>query len=99
MIDVLTSTTQANAKLCFSELSKVPGLRPVMPRGAMYLLVELKVDEFPDIPDDRVFTEMLMSEESVFCLPAVVSEPSLMVVAPVELTCCRCSKHQTFSAS
>ena len=30
-----------NAKACFSELSKVPGLTPIMPDGAMYIMVSL----------------------------------------------------------
>ncbi len=28
-----------NAKKCFEELSTVPGLRPVMPSGTMYMMV------------------------------------------------------------
>lgn len=30
---------QSNAEICFNELSTVPGLNPIMPSGAMYLMV------------------------------------------------------------
>lgn len=31
--------SQANSEICFKELWSVPGLKPVMPSGAMYLMV------------------------------------------------------------
>lgn len=31
--------SQSNSEICFNELSSVPGLNPVMPSGAMYLMV------------------------------------------------------------
>merc|ERR1719397_48014 len=33
-------------------------------------MVKIDVDSFPDFPSDIEFTERLMTEESVFCLPA-----------------------------
>jgi tyrosine aminotransferase len=48
-------------------LREVPGLTVVQPQGAMYMMVG--IGKFRDIPDDVAFTEMLMAEESVMCLP------------------------------
>lgn len=76
--DAFYKTTLANlkrsAELCFTELSKVPGLTPVKAGGAMYLMVAINVDEFKDIVDDRDFVEKLITEQSVFPLPATVFE-------------------------
>uniref|UniRef100_A0A1I8HPT6 Tyrosine aminotransferase n=1 Tax=Macrostomum lignano TaxID=282301 RepID=A0A1I8HPT6_9PLAT len=47
---------EENAKLSYAKLSAVPGLRPVMPEGAMYMMM--------------AFTERLVTEQSVFCLPS-----------------------------
>lgn len=33
---------QSNSEICFSELSSVPGLNPVMPSGAMYIMVSVE---------------------------------------------------------
>lgn len=33
---------QSNSEICFNELSTVPGLNPVMPSGAMYLMVSTR---------------------------------------------------------
>jgi len=32
-----------HAKIAYDELLTVPGLRPVMPQGAMYMMVSLKI--------------------------------------------------------
>ena len=54
-------------------LSSMKGLEPIKPSGAMYMMVKIDVESFPDFPSDIEFTERLMTEESVFCLPASVS--------------------------
>ncbi|KAF9953373.1 hypothetical protein BGZ65_004719 [Modicella reniformis] len=63
---------EANAKLSTDILSKVPGLKVIVPQGAMYVMISIKVEEFKDIPNDIVFTEKLLGEESVMCLPGSV---------------------------
>ena len=32
---------EKNASLCYSKLKEVPGLKPVMPEGAMYMMVRV----------------------------------------------------------
>ncbi|KAK3809262.1 MAG: tyrosine aminotransferase [Benniella sp.] len=63
---------EANAKLSTEILSKVPGLKVIVPQGAMYVMIGINVSEFKDIPNDIVFTEKLLGEESVMCLPGSV---------------------------
>ncbi|KAF9283013.1 hypothetical protein BGZ74_002041, partial [Mortierella antarctica] len=60
---------EANAKLSTDILSKVPGLKVIVPQGAMYVMISINVAEFKDIPNDIIFTEKLLGEESVMCLP------------------------------
>lgn len=65
------SLTEENAHLCFDQMSRIPGLRPIMPQGALYMMVGIEIEHFPGINDDRQFTEKLMEEQSIFCLPAI----------------------------
>ena len=41
-----------NAALSFDKISNTPGLRPVMPSGAMYMLVGIDIALFPHFKDD-----------------------------------------------
>ena len=38
---------EENAKLAFHKLSAIPGLKPVMPDGAMYMMVGMDQSAFP----------------------------------------------------
>ncbi|KAL4712813.1 hypothetical protein ACJJTC_011883 [Scirpophaga incertulas] len=57
------------AKLAFEEIRRVPGLRPIMPQGAMYMMIQIKMSLFPDFKNELEFVERMVSEQSVFCLP------------------------------
>lgn len=41
--------SQSNSDICFNELSIVPGLNPVMPSGAMYLMVSARTASHPSV--------------------------------------------------
>ncbi|KAH3772773.1 hypothetical protein DPMN_174119 [Dreissena polymorpha] len=41
-----------------------------MPQGAMYMMIGIDMAHFPEYLNDVQFTEALVSEQSVFCLPA-----------------------------
>ena len=56
----------------YAELSTVPGLSPVMPAGAMYMMVGIDLEHYPLLTSAVNFMEQLMSEQSVFCLPGEV---------------------------
>lgn len=54
----------------YNTLSRVPELYPVKPYGSMYMLVGVNIDRLRNIKNDVEFTQRLLSEKSVFCLPA-----------------------------
>ncbi|KND01992.1 tyrosine aminotransferase [Spizellomyces punctatus DAOM BR117] len=60
---------ERNANISEKLLTGIPGLRPVFPQGAMYLMVEIDTSRFKNINDDLDFVEKLAEEESVLCLP------------------------------
>ncbi|GFS03954.1 tyrosine aminotransferase [Elysia marginata] len=49
-------------------------IQPVMPQGAMYMMVGIDMKSFPEFKSDVEFTQSLVTEESVFCLPATCFE-------------------------
>lgn len=59
--------------MAYEALRRTPGLRPVMPQGAMYMMIQIKMSLFPQFKSELQFVERLMSEQSVFCLPGKVS--------------------------
>lgn len=40
-----------------------------MPHGAMYMMIGVCTERFPDFKDDNHFVQELVNEQSVFCLP------------------------------
>ncbi|XP_025114868.1 tyrosine aminotransferase-like isoform X2 [Pomacea canaliculata] len=61
---------QQNADLFYKRFKEIPGLNPIMPQGAMYMMVAINMARFPDFTSDIDFTETMVTEQSVFCLPA-----------------------------
>uniref|UniRef100_A0A3P9IT29 Tyrosine aminotransferase n=1 Tax=Oryzias latipes TaxID=8090 RepID=A0A3P9IT29_ORYLA len=94
------SFLKSNSEICYNQLSLVPGLNPVMPSGAMYLMVGIDMDHFPDFTNDVDFTERLVTEQSVFCLPASAFEyPNffrIVVTVPEELMLQACARIREF---
>nr|XP_033797668.1 tyrosine aminotransferase [Geotrypetes seraphini]XP_033797669.1 tyrosine aminotransferase [Geotrypetes seraphini] len=94
------SFIKANADLCHSTLSLVPGLTPIRPAGAMYLMVGIAMEHFPEFENDIEFTERLISEQSVFCLPATCFEyPNyfrVVLTIPEEMMLEACSRIRYF---
>ncbi|XP_070575350.1 tyrosine aminotransferase-like [Ptychodera flava] len=67
--DKTIEVVKNNAHHCYNRIKDIPGLTPVMPRGAMYMMIGIDIDRFPDFKDDLDFTRQLISEQSVLCLP------------------------------
>ena len=59
----------------------VAGLTPVMPSGALYMMVGIELDRFPHISTAVDFMEKLMLEESVYILPGEVSKKNDVAIA------------------
>ncbi|ORX56272.1 tyrosine aminotransferase [Hesseltinella vesiculosa] len=66
--DTITQLEE-NTQLSMDAVSKIPGLKPVQPQGAMYMMVGIDVSSFEGIKDDVEFSQKLLAEESVLCLP------------------------------
>ncbi|KAG8437489.1 hypothetical protein GDO86_008263 [Hymenochirus boettgeri] len=98
--DSTISFIKSNADLCYTTLSSVPGLCPVRPAGAMYLMVGIEIEHFPEFENDVVFTERMISEQSVFCLPATCFEyPNyfrIVLTVPEEMMIEACRRIREF---
>lgn len=71
--DGLVETLQRHAELVYDCLGRIKGLTPHMPAGTMYMMVEVKLELFPEFQGSGLkFVTTLMEEESVFCLPGEV---------------------------
>ncbi|XP_076448887.1 tyrosine aminotransferase-like [Babylonia areolata] len=71
--DFFQSTLQyikKNAERFYQRFCEIPGLKPVMPQGAMYMMVGISMAHFPEFESDIQFVETMVTEQSVFCLPA-----------------------------
>ena len=91
---------QENAEYAFNTLSRVRGLSPVKPSGAMYIMVGLDMKHFPSFSSDLKMMEKLVAEESVFALPGQCFDyPNFMrlvLTLPKELTAEACDRIASF---
>ncbi|XP_065776618.1 tyrosine aminotransferase isoform X2 [Muntiacus reevesi] len=91
---------ESNADLCYGALAAIPGLRPIRPSGAMYLMVGIEMEHFPEFENDVEFTERLVAEQSVHCLPATCFEyPNffrVVITVPEVMMLEACSRIQEF---
>ncbi|XP_019965220.1 tyrosine aminotransferase [Paralichthys olivaceus] len=94
------SLLKSNSEICFNKLSTVAGLNPVKTSGAMYLMVGMDMDHFPEFKNDVDFTERLVTEQSVFCLPASAFEyPNffrIVLTVPQEMMVEACGRIREF---
>ncbi|KAI8145028.1 tyrosine aminotransferase [Fennellomyces sp. T-0311] len=60
---------ELNTKISVEAVSKIDGLKPVTPQGAMYMMVGIDIEKFKDIASDVEFSQKLVAEENVLCLP------------------------------
>lgn len=70
--DGLIETLHHHAKIAFKMLRKIKGLKPIMPDGAMYMMIEIEIQHFPKLGSDLNFVQGMVKEQSVFCLPGQV---------------------------
>ncbi|XP_075214831.1 tyrosine aminotransferase [Lycorma delicatula] len=62
---------ERHACTAYSILSEAKGLTPIMPQGAMYMMVSIDFENLPSFQTDIQFIEQMVKEESVFCLPGL----------------------------
>lgn len=97
--DVLNILSE-NAKLAYGILKKVRGLNPIMPSGAMYMMIGINIEQFPEFTDDTHFVQELVNEQSVFCLPGSCFEyPNyvrIVLTVPIQMIEEACSRIAEF---
>eukprot|EP01035_Chromulina_nebulosa_P016941 gene16941-22433_t len=67
--DRYMSILRSNASLCAELGDECPELDVVVPAGAMYAMIGIKIDQLDSIVDDKTFTQMLLDEENLFLFP------------------------------
>ncbi|XP_043789175.1 tyrosine aminotransferase isoform X1 [Apis laboriosa] len=98
--DDVMRTLYNHSKLAYDYTIKIPGLKPIMPNGAMYMMVYIDLPCFPEFNSDLEFVQRLLMEESVFCLPGQCFDyPSymrLVITIPMEMLEEACQRIQEF---
>ncbi|XP_031827481.1 tyrosine aminotransferase [Nomia melanderi] len=98
--DDIMRTLHNHSKLAYNSVLKIPGLKPIMPTGAMYMMVYIDLASFPGFNSDLEFVQRLLIEESVFCLPGQCFDyPSymrLVITVPVDMLEEACQRIQDF---
>ncbi|XP_043681568.1 tyrosine aminotransferase isoform X2 [Vespula pensylvanica] len=98
--DDVMRTLHTHSKLCYNCIAKIPGLKPIMPDGAMYMMVSIDLASFPEFNSDLEFVQRLLMEESVFCLPGQCFDyPSymrLVITIPQDMLEEACQRIQEF---
>ncbi|XP_052866304.1 tyrosine aminotransferase [Anopheles cruzii] len=67
--DDLVNRLHHHAEVAYKTVKNIRGLNPIMPGGAMYMMVGIDIEHFPEFETDLNFVEALVREQSVFCLP------------------------------
>lgn len=58
-----------HALLAFNNLKDVCGLKPIMPRGAFYMMTKIELKRFPHFASCLEFVENLAKEQAVLAFP------------------------------
>lgn len=64
--DNIKQVISTNALIVYDILSHMPGLKPLRPQGAMYMMVGF---EYNIYGNETEFVQRLITEESIYCLP------------------------------
>ncbi|XP_044596511.1 tyrosine aminotransferase [Cotesia glomerata] len=98
--DDVTKLLYNHSITTFNLIKEIPGLKPIMPDGAMYMMVHIDLESFPEFNTEVDFVERLLMEESVFCLPGgcfdLPSYIRLVITVPVEMQEEACKRIRDF---
>ncbi|KYQ56763.1 Tyrosine aminotransferase [Trachymyrmex zeteki] len=98
--DDVINTLYSHSKLAYNSIIKILGLKPIMPDGAMYMMVYIDLQCFPEFNSDVEFVQRLLMEESVFCLPGQCfdyhSYMRLVITVPGDMLEEACQRIQEF---
>lgn len=91
---------ESNARVAHDKLGQVEGLNPIMPDGAMYMMLGMDMKVFPNLSSCAKVMEALFQEESIQCLPGVCfgMENFLRIVLtiPIETLIEACDRMTSF---
>lgn len=98
--DELVETLQNHAIIAFQILKDIPGLSPIMPSGAMYMMIGISIENFPEYPNELEFVQDLVKEQSVFCLPGkcfnIENYMRIVLTVPREMIVEACNRIHNF---
>lgn len=60
-----------NAMTAYNMLRNIPGLEPIKPYGAFYMMIKIHLEKFTDFSNDLEFIEKLIEEQSVAVFPGI----------------------------
>lgn len=67
--DETVKKVQLHAMTAFKLLSNIPGLEPIKPSGAFYMMIKIHLEHFKEFSTDLEFIEKLTEEQSVLAFP------------------------------
>lgn len=67
--DETVKKVQLHAMTAFNLLENVPGLTPIKPSGAFYIMIKIHLEHFKKFSSDLEFIESLTEEQSVLAFP------------------------------
>ncbi|KAJ9458661.1 Tyrosine aminotransferase [Diplonema papillatum] len=67
--ETFVKTLADNAELTHAAFSKIAGLTPIRPQGAMYCMVAIDMQAFPGFSSEIDFSKALLKEQAVMVLP------------------------------
>ncbi|CDW81383.1 tyrosine aminotransferase [Stylonychia lemnae] len=59
-----------SADYAFTQVSKIKGLNPIKPSAAMYMMINIRIEQFNGIEDDVDFAKKLLHEQGALVMPA-----------------------------
>jgi tyrosine aminotransferase len=63
---------QTNTRFLYNSITKIPGLHPIEPQGAMYMMIKVDIEKLVGFENDIDFSRRLLAEECVYVLPGSV---------------------------
>lgn len=98
--DDVVMRVQHQAMLAFNYVREIPGLTPIMPDGAFYMMIKIDFERFPKFSNCLEFVEGLTEEQSVLAFPgACFNFPGYLrfvLTLPEDMLIEACLRIQTF---
>lgn len=98
--DDVVERVQHQALLAFNYVVDIPGLTPILPEGAFYMMIKIDLERFPKFANCLEFVEGLTEEQSILAFPgACFNFPGYLrfvLTLPEDMMIEACKRVQTF---